>query len=462
MTRTKPYHIVGALLLLFSGSVVLIQCDTASAQEPPTEVPFGGPPYDPNAITINGWILYPSLDFFTANSDNYFLSPASKISGWSIGVSPSVTAEWSNGIHSTVLYANYQNVEYPTNSAVTTNDGEATFTQRYAPLRDLTFSILGDYTHKTLAGMTSAISGPITLTGTQVLSDGNIERNGNIYSPTGQLIGHVAPSLNASPLLQVNPNDQYTTTAGVQKLFNDGILNLTASLQRTDYEKQASESLDTTARTFTEDAAFWLGPLFYFYTDGAFTSRINTNPNPDTTAYQVIGGIGTRQFGLFRASAYFGHQGSRISGQGSAGGDTYGGVLTYYPTEDLTVTANLGKIINIAPTQGIASTEALSLPGTTPLQISISSSTDITAASLRTDYQISPQWMLSGIVGHTRIEYLGSTSLTTTWLVDATLKYQIWRNMTLSWEYQYSSIASNIPLTSAVRNLLTMGTSYKF
>ena len=33
--------------------------------------------------------------------------------------------------------------------------------------------------------------------------------------------------------------------------------------------------------------------------------------------------MGTRQFGLFRASAYFGHQGSQSSGFSPAGGDIY-------------------------------------------------------------------------------------------------------------------------------------------
>ena len=74
-------------------------------------------------------------------------------------------------------------------------------------------------------------------------------------------------------------------------------------------------------------------PIFYAYSDGSFTLRDNSGPNSDSTAYRVIGGIGTRQFGLFSASFYFGHQGSEQSR--AAGGDVYGG-------PDLLAYADLG------------------------------------------------------------------------------------------------------------------------
>jgi len=35
-------------------------------------------------------------------------------------------------------------------------------------------------------------------------------------------------------------------------------------------------------------------------------------------------------------------------------------------------------------------------------------------------------------------------------------------NLTFTWEYQYSTIVSNVPLTNAARNLVTMNATYKF
>ena len=451
-------------LAVFSALFICGSNITALAQEPPLTVPAGGPPgADPNAIAFYGWQLYPSLDFIVENSNNYFLSSQAKVSGWAFGASPSVTAEWSNGIHTTTLFGNFEYLQFPTENSVNTSAGEATFTQRYAPLRDLTFTFLGDYTHQTIApSLTSAIPSPITTTATTVLPNGNTALpNGTIVSPSGQIVGQSSSTPTASAFSVVNPYDQFAGTAKVEKIFGAGVWALSASALRFDYEEQASEAADFTAITFTEDGAFWLGPLFYAYSDGSFTTRENTSPKSDSTAYRVIGGIGTRQFGLFRGSLYFGYQGSEAASSGSAGGDVYGGSLTYYPTADWTIKATVDETINIS-SETSPSTEALSIPAPTPVQIPVSSSTEVTAITLRPEYKISPQWSAAGLFGYTRIEYIGSPALETAWLADATLRYNILQNLTLSWEYQYSSIVSNQPLSSANRNLIVMHASYRF
>ncbi len=466
MRCTKSIQIkVFGTLAIFGVLQSFANIDAAIAQEPPLSIPAGGPPYaDPMAIPFNGWLLYPTLNTFSRYSNNYFLSPQAKISGWSFGVSPSMIAEWSNGIHTTTLYGTYTHIEYPTANEVNTDDGEARITQQYAPLRDLNFTFLGDYTHTTINGaLTSAIPNALTATTTTVLPNGNIVLpNGTIVSPSGQIVGQVGPAFNVAALSVVNPYNAYTATAGVQKIFSDGIVSLGASLLRQDYQEQVSKSEDFTAKTFTENAAFWLGPVFYLYSNGSFSTRTNTLPTPDSTAYQITGGIGTRQFGLFRASAYFGHQGSDSTGFPSAGGDVFGGVLTYYPTPLWTITANFDETINIAPSTALPSTQAINLPISVPLQIAVSSSTQTAATSLRSEYRISPQWTASAIFGYTRVQFLGTPGWDNAWLADAILKYDIRRNLSLAWEYQYSSIVSNIPLNTAVRNLVTMSASYKF
>ena len=465
MPCAKSNRIISfAALAVLSALFVCNRISTARAQEPPLTVPVGGPPApDPSAIAFDGWQLYPALNFLVENSNNYFLSPQAGLSGWAFGVSPSVTAEWSNGIHTTTLYGSFEHLQYPTQSSINTDDGEATFTQRYAPLRDLAFTFLGDYTHQTIApSLTSAIPSPITTTATSVLPNGNtVLPNGTIVSPSGQVVGQSSSLPTATGLSVVNPYDQFTGSAKVDKIFSDGVLTLGASVRRTDYEEQAAESEDFTATTFTEDGAFWLGPVFYAYSDGSFSLRDNTSPNPDSTAYRIIGGIGTRQFGRFRASIYFGHQGSEISGSGSAGGDVYGGSVTYYPTIDWTIAANIDETINKS-SETSPSTQALNLPVPTPVQIPLSSSTSVTAMTLRPEYTITPQWTVSGLFGYTRIDYLDSPLWDDAWLADATLRYNIWRNMTLTLEYQYSSIVSNAPLSTANRNLIVLRASYRF
>ena len=42
------------------------------------------------------------------------------------------------------------------------------------------------------------------------------------------------------------------------------------------------------------------------------------------------------------------------------------------------------------------------------------------------------------------------------------LNYEIWRNMTLAWEYEYTDILSNVPGQSAMRNFLMMCAIYRY
>ena len=424
-----------------------------------------------SAIPIEGWLLYPSIRVYSTYSDNLFLSPTAPIiKALGLGASPSLTAQWTNGIHTTTIYANFDSEIYPTDNTINTFNREATVTQKYAPLPDLTFTVLGDYTHQTISSsLTNSIPNAISTppsTPTR-LSNGDVELpNGQIVSPSGQIVGQVNPVLANSGIALVNPYDQYTGTATVSKIFNNGILTLGSSLASTDYQSTQgmgpTSFTSFTTKTFKEDGAFWLGPVLYAYSDGAFSTRTeNANLDANSNAYRVVGGIGTRQFGEFRGSLYFGYQGSEVQGSGTAGGEVYGGKISYYPTPAWTITAAIDEIINIS-SQTAVSTQALTLPADTPIQVPLSSSTRITNTSLKTQYTISPQWTATGTFGYTRTEYIDSPQRDNAWLADVVLSYDIWRNMTLTWEYQYTSIISNAANTSASRNLVTMSANYRF
>ena len=459
MLRAKSNR-VGSLVLRIALSALfaMVAINASRAQEPPLTVPDGEPPLKAGtAIPFESWLLYPQINAASTYSDNLFLSPQSRISAWGLSLSPSLTAEWSNGIHQTTLYGNIERRVYPTDNEVNATDGQATFTQKYAPLRDLTFTAQGNYTHKTLSSnLEDATPSEISSPATVQLPNGDIQLpDGTITSPSGQPVGQAAPALNVSGLSLINPYDQFTGTATVNKIFNHGILTLSASVDRTNYETEATR--DSTARTYRENGSVWLGPVFYAFTEGSFTMR--SASTADSTSYRLTEGIGTRQFGLFRASAYFGHQGSQQSG--SSGGDVYGGTIKYYPTPDLTITANLDETINISH-QTSPSTLALTLPADIPAQVALSDSTRVTATSLQSNYQISQQWTAVGHLGYTRFEYIDSSKLNNVWLADATLQYSIWKDLTLSWEYQYASVLSNVPLSSAKRNFVMMGALYKF
>jgi hypothetical protein len=442
-----------------SALFVFAETYPALAQEPPTTIPAGGPPAVGDGIPFNSWILFPTLDLVSQYSNNYFLSPQAPISSWGFGISPKLTAEWSDGIHTTTIYGSVNGRVYPTENEINALDEEATLTQNYAPLRDLNFTLTTDYTHQTIAsGLTSSIPNPVQSTATTLLPNGNtVLPNGTIVSPTGEFVGQTNPALVVNGISVVNPFDQYTASGSVQKIFGYGIATVGASLTKANYTEQSID--DFTAKTFTENLAFWLGSVFYAYSNGVYSLRSSAPPNPDSTIYRVVGGIGTRQVGLFSASAYIGHQGSEESG--TAGGNVYGGMLTYYPTLAWTLVANIDETINVS-SQVSPSALALVIPATTPLQIPLSASTQTTSTALHSTYQITPQWTTTESFGYTRVQFLGSPFWENAWIADATLRYDIWRDLSLIWEYQFSSIISNQPNTNADRNLVIMTASYRF
>src|ERR1700722_4074163 len=231
------------------------------------------PARDPNAIAVDGWLLYPTVRLYSLYSDNFFQTPTTPLSVGALGVTPSLTAVWSNGIHTTTLYGNLDRQDFPTDNGINTLDSRAGFTQRYQALRDLIFTFNGNYAHQTLTtGLQNSIQTPTAAPSTTVLSNGNtVLPNGTILSPSGQPVGQVTASSGSTVPLQVNPSNQFTGTFTVDKIFNRAALSISGSINRTEYENQTIQP-NFSSRTLTENAAAWLGPLVYVYSNGTVTT----------------------------------------------------------------------------------------------------------------------------------------------------------------------------------------------
>jgi hypothetical protein len=447
----------GALLALLIG----LPC-TAFAEEPPLIVPSGGPLGANGVLNFNGWLFFPSLKVFSVFTDNLYQAPTSPVKVAGIGVLPSLITEWSNGIHHTTLYGNAEVRDYTENSA-NIYDRQAGFVQRYAPLRDLIFTVQGDYTHKTNSNsLNNSIGDPLATPGSIVLPNGNIQLpNGNIYTPSGQLVsGTAAANVAVGSTILTNPNDQYTAMASVFKIFNRGFVRLTETVSRTNYENQTAGFSDSSMRTFAGNGGFWFSPWLYGYSDG--TQSVRSAPGSNSTAYRAVGGIGSARIGLFSGAVYFGHQGSEVENSGPAGGNVYGGRLSYYPTREWTWTLTADETINNS-SQTSTSNLALNI-GTqqSPLQVPLGSSTRTMAINLQTDYAVSRQLSVSGGLGYTRVQFLSTTELEEAWIGNVSLNYQLWRNMLLTLQYQYSQIVANVALTSSTRNYLMLAATYKY
>jgi hypothetical protein len=443
---------------------------TIGAASPPPDVSFSRlPARDPNAIAVDGWLLYPTVRLYSLYTDNFFQTSIDPLSVGAIGITPSLTAVWSNGIHTTTLYGNLDRQDFPTENAINTLDGRAGFTQRYEAMRDLIFTVNGNYAHTTLTtGLQNSIQTPAAAPTTTVLPNGNtLLPNGTIISPSGQSVGQATTTFGSTVPLEVNPSNQFTGTLTVDKIFNRAALSLTASINRTNYDNQ-NITPSFTSRTFGENASAWLGPMIYAYSSGTMTTTVDdaviasggSLPSTTLTSYRVVGGLGTRLNELFVGSVYFGHQGSEGDGA-SAEGNVYGGQLSYYPLKDLTFTGTVDRTINIA-SQPFTANLALTLPGLTAIQIPLSESTIVTSLGMRASYSITQQWFANCQLVYSLIEYPGSSRLDNSWIVDTTLRYDIWRDMSILWEYRYSTLLSNVPLQSVNSNYGIMGVTYRF
>jgi hypothetical protein len=476
---------LGALLLVGCPSVAHAQyaspasvseqnASSLSVPEQPDTPPLGVPPSGTlpatpgDALTAGGWLFYPSVRTYTQYTDNLFQSVLSPVSVWGFGIQPGLIAEWSNGIHTTTLYGNVDTRKYPTANQYNVFDPKAGFIQKYEPLPDLTFRVQGDYTHQTLtSSFVNAIPGALGSPGTTILPNGNtLLPNGLIISPTGVVVGQGTPSATAAnSTILLNPSNQFTGTASVDKILNRGFIGLSGLISRTDYEN-TNITQDFTTKALTGKGSIWLGPVFYAYADASYAAYTytasGTSPaTSPTTAYRAVGGIGTRQIGLFSASAYYGHQGTAIEGSGTAGGEVYGGRLNYYPTPIWTIGIGVDETVNVSNETGVTNL-ALNNQAPSALVIPVTESARTTAASLNSSYQFSKQWSAIGTFGYSHVVYLETPEVDNSWLADVILQYQIWKNMTLNWEYRYSSIISNVPLNSSKSNFVAMSATYKY
>jgi hypothetical protein len=475
----------GAVL---AASLVVGWSATAWAQEPPLNVPRPGHLTKPtDVLSVGDWLVYPTVKGFGLWSDNLFQSSTQPVNTTGLGIAPNLIAEWTNGIHSTTLYGNLEKRWYPDHAQFNAFDRAAGFTQRYEPLRDLLLSVQGDYIHKTITGgLISGFPTPASVPTTTQLPNGNtVLPNGNIIDPNGNVVGQTTPALNvaAANNLIVNPFDQFTATASITKLLNRGRVSVSGSLSKTEYES-GSSSPDYKSRSLYVNGSHWVVPLFYVYSNAAFgwtdfgaapatlgqvispTGVLTTTAagGSNSSNYRVVGGLGTERIGLMRWSFYFGHQASETSSAtstGSAEGDVWGGRWTYEPTPYWTFNFTVDHTDNFA-TGGAGSIIAQPLNPTTPVVLSTGTSTRTTSTLLESNYSISKEWSVYTRAGYTRVEFVGSPRRDDAWLADLVLTYQMMRNLSLSWEYQYTSLVSNIPLLSSERNYFMGSATYKF
>ena len=401
-------------------------------------------------LPVNGWMLYPSIFFgavYDSNS-NQANSSAQEDSGWSARVVPRLTATVDRGLSKTTVYGLLDASFFDANTVA----ARAGFSHNYQPNEGVTFNVYGDYTRET-----------------DVFSNAAMFNNGAIGPPNtpNNIIPLTYSPFGSSPYVNPIAYNQFTAGASVTKNFNEkwfGGLGVTGTYIA--YDKQ--DDIPDPFHTSHDAGTLWVTgrigyrfvPTAYVFAqvDGTFYRYDNSVFN--TNGYRVIGGIGTADRNSLWAGEIYGGYWSQDA-EHSIGvgilGDTntpvFGGRIYYYPTRYWTFIASVDQAL------GNSSYLAVGVPQ------GVASMT--TTALLQTTYGISRQWSIGGRLGYTRADWKGPAILSLDrtdngWMAGASLNYEMWRNLLLTLDYQYTTVDSSAPFSDFNRNVFTAGATYKY
>ncbi len=440
---------IAALLACLTG-ICFGSFDTALAQtnEPPLNPPeVRQLPSGAGALSLGDWLLSPTLSLHSFYDTNIYGSPTNPISTAGFNINPSLLAQYDTGIHTTSLYGNISSNIYPfIDSTNDTFNRQAGFTEKYEAMRDLIFTLQGNYQYSTNATVfTPALPTPVV-------------------SPVSPALPGAAGVVAAQQIF-VNPNDTYTAIGTIYKEFNRAFMTVTGSLSTTQYSN-TSTATDYSMKSYSVSGGAWFSPLFYAYANGS-ESFVSAAVGPDETYYQVTAGLGSAKIGqLFSGSIYYGYQGTLVAdGGGTAGGPIYGAKILYVPTSVWNVTVSIGRTINIsnitAATQ-IGTPQALPGLSLAGAAVPFGQSVQVTAPALRSDYQFSKQTSIFGVIGYTAVDYINSTQFENFWTASVGIRHTLSDHLTLTFDYQYTAALSNIPDTTFNRNYTAVGAVYKF
>jgi hypothetical protein len=382
--------------------------------------PITAPNREYNGLPIGAWMFYPELMVGAVYDSNVFQSPVNPVSAVGVRLAPSLIADLNNGIHRTTLYGSIDGRFYPDASQGNAVDGRAGVIQVYEAMRDLIFRAQGDYSRQT-----NVFANGVQVTGTEP-----------VVSPVGTTVA--------------NPSNQVTGLVSVERTFNSAFfVVLRGSTVRTVYDTSLL-SLDSTINTLATRFGYWLTPDLSLFVEPSFDSRNYDNSPLSSSGYRVVGGIASRQIGLFRGELYAGYQSERYdtAGLGEATSSVFGGRIYYEPTRYWKLNLGLTRSLDVSVQPTLLS----------PLGIPVRT----TAAVLQSDYNLSLQWLASARLGYLKYEYLDGSRLDDAWLASARIVYKVWQNMALSLEYEFTNFASNVPLTSYTRSVITAGVLYKY
>jgi hypothetical protein len=390
--------------------------------------PFAKPTRDYQALPVEGWLLYPSLFAGALYDTNPAQSPTNKPSSFGGRVVPSLLAEATDGINKSTFYGMLDARGYSADAASTNDTVSARtgFIQRYQPTPDWVVNAQADYTRQR-----------------DLFSTFGIDNSVNTLNPT---------AVGLSPAVNPIAYNQYSATTSVQKTFGPAFLTLGGSVVDIAYDNTAAGAPSTDGATYTGvgRGGFWFTPALYAYAEGSVDRRHYSTGEFDSSGYRAVGGIGTDQLGLFKGELFGGYQVERFdfSPLSSVSSSVFGGSIYYFPLPELTLRASVNESLGVS-----LLSEA---PG------ALGTSTKADTALVQATYSLAKEWMASARFGYIRTSYTDLTRIDNAWTAGGTVTYSVWQNFGITLDYQYIQLASNAPLQSFTRSVVTLGVTYRY
>ena len=396
-------------------------------------------------VVAGAWTLFPKISVGGIYDSNINQSAVNVSSGGGLRVVPYLSGLYDGGIHKATVYGVVDGRFVDQDQIAAT----AGFSYTYEAMRDLIFNFTGNYTRQT-----------------DVFNSALNYNNGAI-GPAGANtnIPIVLNPFGTTPGVNPIPYNQFTGGASVTKTFDQVFVTLSGTAFYLAYDH--STDIPPPFQTSNNAGSVWLSgrvgynvmPALYIFTEGAGVFNRFQNSLFDTNGYRVIGGLGSSDpNSLFRGEIYGGYQFQHQDQQDLTGSDiiptnvgsgVFGGRISYYPTRYWTLVASIDESL------GISTSLAPNIPQGVP--------TRVTTAILQMNYGLSRTWSVGVRGGYTRGEFIGVSGLNNDgWLAGASFNYEIWRNLLLTLDYQYTTVRSDAPLSDFTRSLVTAGLTYKY
>lgn len=433
------------LAKILAGAVLLLSALTGTAQaqyiDPPTTVgddvfesrtrkPRSGVnPYKKAAQEYRGMLLgdvifFPRLFVGATYDDNITWSARNRTDGFGVKINPGLVALRDTGIHKTLLYADADARLLPGLSEGNAVSLRAGVQQVWEVTRDLIIKARVQYDRRE-----------------------NYVEGGTAELTTGSV----------SSLTMPLKSNQFLASLSARYTFGNAFLGASIETVKTAYEAlhtasgRVSQSYrDSLVNTVTVRAGYWLTPGFYAFSEASANVRDYSDSDYRSNGYRMTAGLGTDHGGLVRGEVYAGVQ-QQFYNQPliqDSFSPVLGARLFWYPTRDITVRASLDQSFTDS------STPSPQNPNGYPARK--------TSAELHLNYRFSRDWAFAWRAGYDYRAYLGVQRRDHSWRTGITLSYEIFRNVALTMDYDYSRTISSTPGIGNVRNAVMFGMNYRF